>query len=167
MPAVHAPSRAASHWLLPSGCLPVHQIPAERVLVVYDDLDLATAAVRLRAKGGHGGHNGMKSIAGSCCGAPHFSTCCSANPACAALYICEQLACCCSLRTPCLRCGTTVNCVCESFVIPLPSRARPGPQPTFKALRTSLGCASASAARPAPCPFTPGCCRWAAVAAYC
>lgn len=32
--------------------------------MVYDDLDLATAAVRLRAKGGHGGHNGMKSIAG-------------------------------------------------------------------------------------------------------
>jgi peptidyl-tRNA hydrolase len=33
--------------------------------VVYDDLDLPTAAVRLRAKGGHGGHNGMKSIAGA------------------------------------------------------------------------------------------------------
>jgi len=40
------------------------QVPAERVLVVYDDLDLPTAAVRLRAKGGPGGHNGMKSISG-------------------------------------------------------------------------------------------------------
>lgn len=30
--------------------------------MIYDDLDLDTAAVRLRAKGGHGGHNGMKSI---------------------------------------------------------------------------------------------------------
>lgn len=38
------------------------QIPAERVFVVYDDLDIPSAAVRLRAKGGHGGHNGMKSI---------------------------------------------------------------------------------------------------------
>ncbi|GMH40994.1 hypothetical protein BSKO_08904 [Bryopsis sp. KO-2023] len=39
-----------------------YEIPKERVLVVYDDLDLPTAAVRLRAKGGHGGHNGMRSI---------------------------------------------------------------------------------------------------------
>lgn len=30
--------------------------------MVYDDLDLASATVRLRAKGGHGGHNGMRSI---------------------------------------------------------------------------------------------------------
>ena len=37
-------------------------MPLERVLVVYDDLDLASGAVRLRAKGGHGGHNGMRSI---------------------------------------------------------------------------------------------------------
>eukprot|EP00887_Chlorella_sp_A99_P001242 scaffold14.g1242.t1 len=39
-----------------------YRVPPQRVLVVYDDLDLPTAAVRLRAKGGHGGHNGMKSI---------------------------------------------------------------------------------------------------------
>ncbi|KAK9902848.1 hypothetical protein WJX75_008463 [Coccomyxa subellipsoidea] len=38
------------------------KVPLERVLVVYDDLDLASATVRLRAKGGHGGHNGMRSI---------------------------------------------------------------------------------------------------------
>ena len=38
------------------------QVPSERVLVVYDDLDIATAVVRLRAKGGHGGHNGMRSL---------------------------------------------------------------------------------------------------------
>ncbi len=30
--------------------------------MVYDDLDLENGAVRLRAKGGHGGHNGMRSI---------------------------------------------------------------------------------------------------------
>lgn len=91
----------------PSTACPPRQVPAERVLVVYDDLDLPTAQarlmagggaggrcrggapqpserprraadpalpcaacprrcalqVRLRAKGGHGGHNGMKSIA--------------------------------------------------------------------------------------------------------
>ena len=38
------------------------QVPITRLLVVYDDLDLPTAKVRLRAKGGHGGHNGMRSI---------------------------------------------------------------------------------------------------------
>lgn len=40
----------------------VLQIPSQRVLVVHDDLDLPTGKVRLRAKGGHGGHNGMRSI---------------------------------------------------------------------------------------------------------
>lgn len=37
-------------------------ISPERILVVYDDLDMPSANVRLRAKGGHGGHNGMRSI---------------------------------------------------------------------------------------------------------
>jgi PTH1 family peptidyl-tRNA hydrolase len=32
------------------------------LLVIYDDLDIASGVVRLRAKGGHGGHNGMRSI---------------------------------------------------------------------------------------------------------
>lgn len=40
----------------------VLQIPSQQVLVVHDDLDLPTGKVRLRAKGGHGGHNGMRSI---------------------------------------------------------------------------------------------------------
>ena len=43
-----------------------YRVPPERVLVIYDDMDLPTAQVRLRAKGGHGGHNGMKSISGEC-----------------------------------------------------------------------------------------------------
>ena len=38
------------------------QVPLQRVLVVYDDMDLDSGVVRLRAKGGHGGHNGMRSI---------------------------------------------------------------------------------------------------------
>jgi len=39
-----------------------YQIPPEHILVIYDDLDTPTASVRLRGKGGHGGHNGMRSL---------------------------------------------------------------------------------------------------------
>lgn len=38
-----------------------YQIDIADVLVVYDDLDLPTGKIRLRQKGGHGGHNGIKS----------------------------------------------------------------------------------------------------------
>ncbi len=38
------------------------QVPTQRILVVYDDLDLDAGVVRFRMKGGHGGHNGMRSI---------------------------------------------------------------------------------------------------------
>jgi len=37
-------------------------LPLERILVVYDDLDLAFGKLRLRAGGSSGGHNGIKSI---------------------------------------------------------------------------------------------------------
>lgn len=39
-----------------------YKIPVENLLVIYDDLDLQPGVIRLRQKGGHGGHNGMKSI---------------------------------------------------------------------------------------------------------
>jgi PTH1 family peptidyl-tRNA hydrolase len=39
-----------------------YQVPLERLLVIYDDLDLPLGSVRLRAKGGSGGHKGMHSI---------------------------------------------------------------------------------------------------------
>ena len=41
------------------------EVPPAEVLVVYDDLDLALGALRVRPHGGNGGHNGMKSIAES------------------------------------------------------------------------------------------------------
>ncbi|MEM7342924.1 MAG: aminoacyl-tRNA hydrolase [Chloroflexota bacterium] len=39
-----------------------YKIPPERILVAFDDLDTPAAVLRLRPKGGPGGHNGMKSI---------------------------------------------------------------------------------------------------------
>lgn len=39
-----------------------YKIPPERVIVVYDDISLPTGAIRIRARGSAGGHNGMKSI---------------------------------------------------------------------------------------------------------
>ncbi len=36
--------------------------PVERLLVIYDDMDLPFGRLRLRQKGGPGTHNGMKSI---------------------------------------------------------------------------------------------------------
>lgn len=39
-----------------------YKIPAANVLVVYDELDLPFGAIRLRERGGSGGHNGMKSV---------------------------------------------------------------------------------------------------------
>jgi peptidyl-tRNA hydrolase, PTH1 family len=39
-----------------------YKVPIEDVLVVVDDIDLPFGSTRLRAKGGSGGHNGLKSI---------------------------------------------------------------------------------------------------------
>jgi PTH1 family peptidyl-tRNA hydrolase len=39
-----------------------YQVEMERLLVVYDDLDLPLGTVRLRPEGGTGGHKGMRSI---------------------------------------------------------------------------------------------------------
>ncbi|MEA3339824.1 MAG: aminoacyl-tRNA hydrolase [Chloroflexota bacterium] len=39
-----------------------YKVRLERLLVVYDDLDLPLGAVRLRPEGGTGGHKGMRSI---------------------------------------------------------------------------------------------------------
>jgi PTH1 family peptidyl-tRNA hydrolase len=39
-----------------------HKVPTSQILVITDDLALPLGAVRLRAKGSDGGHNGLKSI---------------------------------------------------------------------------------------------------------
>ncbi|MDL4840473.1 aminoacyl-tRNA hydrolase [Aquibacillus rhizosphaerae] len=39
-----------------------YNISAEDVVVIYDDLDLPPGKIRLRQKGGHGGHNGIRSM---------------------------------------------------------------------------------------------------------
>lgn len=39
-----------------------YKISVEDIVVVYDDLDLPPGKIRLRQKGGHGGHNGIKSL---------------------------------------------------------------------------------------------------------
>lgn len=48
-----APVRLISSW---------YRTPPEQVLVVADDLDLPFGTLRIRPFGGHGGHNGLRSI---------------------------------------------------------------------------------------------------------
>jgi PTH1 family peptidyl-tRNA hydrolase len=39
-----------------------YKIPAERIVVVHDELDLPFAAIRLKLGGGDNGHNGLRSV---------------------------------------------------------------------------------------------------------
>ncbi|PYG88268.1 PTH1 family peptidyl-tRNA hydrolase [Ruminiclostridium sufflavum DSM 19573] len=39
-----------------------YKMPLERVIVIYDDIDLEPGKIRVRPKGSSGTHNGMKSI---------------------------------------------------------------------------------------------------------
>lgn len=48
--------RAVNYWMQKE------KVPVERVLVVVDDIALTLGTIRLRAKGGDAGHNGLKSI---------------------------------------------------------------------------------------------------------
>ena len=43
-------------------CASYFRIPPDQVLVVHDELDLEAGIVRLKRDGGHGGHNGLRSI---------------------------------------------------------------------------------------------------------
>ena len=38
------------------------KIPSEAVLVIHDDIDLAFGRLKIKEKGGHGGHNGIRSL---------------------------------------------------------------------------------------------------------
>lgn len=39
-----------------------YDVPVENLLVIYDDMDIPTGAIRIRKKGSSGSHNGMKSV---------------------------------------------------------------------------------------------------------
>jgi len=39
-----------------------YNIPNENIIIIHDDLDLNFGAVKFKLGGGHGGHNGLKSI---------------------------------------------------------------------------------------------------------
>ncbi len=39
-----------------------YKVPLENIIIVYDDLDTPYGQVRLKQKGGDGGHNGIKSL---------------------------------------------------------------------------------------------------------
>jgi PTH1 family peptidyl-tRNA hydrolase len=39
-----------------------HQVEVDRILVIHDEIDLDFGIVRLKSGGGHGGHNGLRSI---------------------------------------------------------------------------------------------------------
>lgn len=39
-----------------------YKIPPESILVVHDELDIATGLIRLKKGGGHGGHNGLRDM---------------------------------------------------------------------------------------------------------
>jgi PTH1 family peptidyl-tRNA hydrolase len=53
---MNASGKALAQALQWTGC------DLQHTTIIYDDLDLATGALRIRAGGGHGGHNGLKSI---------------------------------------------------------------------------------------------------------
>lgn len=48
-----------------------YKVELPRLMIVYDDLDRPSGTLRLRMEGGHGGHNGMKSIIARL-GSPEF-----------------------------------------------------------------------------------------------
>lgn len=39
-----------------------YEVPLDRLIVVHDDIDLPAGSVRVKAGGGHGGHNGLRSL---------------------------------------------------------------------------------------------------------
>ncbi len=48
-----------------SAVLAFYKVPVERLVVVHDELDIPAGALRVKAGGGHGGHNGLRSVESS------------------------------------------------------------------------------------------------------
>ena len=48
----HAVQRASHFW----------QVPAERVIAIHDEMDIDLSRIKLKRGGGHGGHNGIRSM---------------------------------------------------------------------------------------------------------
>lgn len=48
-----------------------YKVPADHMIVLYDDIDLPVGSLRIRANGSAGTHNGMRSIV-SCCNTEGF-----------------------------------------------------------------------------------------------
>ena len=44
------------------GIAAFYKIPTENIFVIHDDIDLPVAELRIKKGGGHGGHNGLKSL---------------------------------------------------------------------------------------------------------
>lgn len=54
-----------------SPVLSFYKIPLDNVIVFHDELDLEPGRVKIKCGGGHGGHNGLKSL-DSCIGADYW-----------------------------------------------------------------------------------------------
>nr|GEX84427.1 peptidyl-tRNA hydrolase, mitochondrial [Tanacetum cinerariifolium] len=50
-----------------------YKLPLNRVVVFHDDMDLPSGVLRLQPKGGHGSHNGTKSVIYHLCGNREFA----------------------------------------------------------------------------------------------
>ena len=46
-----------------------YKVPAERILIAHDEIDLPPGTVRLKRGGGHGGHNGLRDVVPQLAGA--------------------------------------------------------------------------------------------------
>lgn len=52
-------------------CMDYYKIDLEKLIVIYDDIDIEKGVVKLRKQGGAGTHNGMKSVV-ECLGSEKF-----------------------------------------------------------------------------------------------
>nr|KJB10454.1 hypothetical protein B456_001G202300 [Gossypium raimondii] len=53
-----------------------YQVPLRHILLIYDEMSLPNGVLRLQPKGGHGHHNGVKSVMGHLDGSREFPRLC-------------------------------------------------------------------------------------------